>query len=80
MRPVRDPLRSLIYVAAERAVRDVWVDGRQVVAEGRALAFDLADALERLEAAQRRAEAAFRQLDYASRSHEEASPFVYGRA
>ncbi len=80
MRPVREPLRSLIYVAAERAVRDVWVDGRQVVAEGRALAFDLPDALERLEAAQRRAEAAFRQLDYANRPHEVASPFVYGRA
>lgn len=80
MRPLREPLRSLIYVAAERAVRDVFVDGRQVVADGRALAFDLPAALDRLEEAQRRAEAAFRQLDYAGRSHEEASPFVYGRA
>ena len=79
MRPVREPIRSLIYAAAERAVRDVWVDGRQVVADGRALAFDLDDALDRLEAAQRRAEAAFRQLDPQGRTHDQASPFVYAR-
>ena len=28
MRPMREPLRSLLYVAAERAVGDVYVDGR----------------------------------------------------
>jgi cytosine/adenosine deaminase-related metal-dependent hydrolase len=77
MMPVRDPLRSLIYVAAERAVRDVFVDGRAVVADGRVLAFDMDDALARLEAAQRRAEAAFQGLDYASRRHDEASPMAY---
>ena len=27
MRPMREPLRSLIFVAAERAVKDVFVDG-----------------------------------------------------
>ncbi len=80
MRPVRDPLRSLVYTAGERAVRDVYVDGRRVVAEGKALAFDLDDALDRLEAAQRRAEDAFRTLDFADRRHDEASPFVYRRA
>jgi cytosine/adenosine deaminase-related metal-dependent hydrolase len=31
MAPARDPLRSLVYHAAERAVREVYVDGRQVV-------------------------------------------------
>lgn len=77
MRPVRDPLRSMIYVAAERAVRDVFVDGRQVVQDGRCLAFDLNDATARLEAAQRRAEAQFRQLDFAGRTHLEASPLSY---
>ena len=35
MRPCRDPLQSLIYSAADRAVRHVFVDGRQVVREGR---------------------------------------------
>jgi cytosine/adenosine deaminase-related metal-dependent hydrolase len=80
MRPLRDPLRSLIYVAAERAVRDVWVDGRQVVADGVALAFDMGAALDGLQAAQERAQAAFRQLDPKGRTHDEASPLTYGRA
>ncbi|WP_299968963.1 amidohydrolase family protein [uncultured Roseobacter sp.] len=77
MMPLRDPLRSLIYVAAERAVRDVFVDGRAVVTDGKVAAFDLPDALARLEAAQRRAEVAFQALDFAERRHDEASPYVY---
>lgn len=78
MKPVRDPIRSLIYTAAERAVRHVYVDGEQTVRDGKALTFDVPAALERLEAAQRRAESTFRQLDFAGRTHTEASPHVYG--
>lgn len=77
MRPVRDPIRSLVYTAAERALTDVWVDGRQVVKDRTPLAFDLPAELEGLEAAQRRAESQFRQLDFAGRSHDEVSPYVY---
>ena len=77
MMPVRDPLRSLIYVAAERAVRDVFVDGRQVVSNGEVEAFDMPGALARLQAAQRRAEEAFGGLDFAGRRHDEASPMTY---
>lgn len=80
MMPLRDPLRSLIYVAAERAVRDVFVDGRQVVVAGEVQGFDLEASLERLQDAQRRAEKAFRGLDYANRQHDEASPMVYPSA
>src|SRR5262249_61922043 len=57
MMPARDPLRSLIFHAADRAVRDVYVDGRQVVASGRVLTLDRARALARLTEAQRRMEA-----------------------
>jgi cytosine/adenosine deaminase-related metal-dependent hydrolase len=77
MQPVRDPLRSMIYTAAERAVRHVFIDGVQTVRDGRVLTFDLPAALERVEAAQRRAESGFRQLDFAGRTHAEASPFAY---
>ena len=77
MRPVRDPLRSLIYVAAERAVTDVFVDGRHVVVAGQVQAFDLPDALDRLEAAQRRAEIAFTERDIKKRPHDVASPLSY---
>ena len=40
MRPVRDPLRSLVYAAAERAVKTVYVDGAKVVEGGRVLTLD----------------------------------------
>lgn len=79
MRPVRDPLRSLIYVAGERPVTQVFVDGRQVVEDGRALAFDMTAALDGLEAAQRQAEKDFTARDYAGRDHDKASPLAYGR-
>ncbi|MGD9885306.1 MAG: amidohydrolase family protein, partial [Reyranella sp.] len=40
MRPVRDPLRSFVFSAADRAVRHVFVDGRQVVKDGAVLTID----------------------------------------
>src|SRR4029450_10702371 len=36
------PLRCLIFHAADRAVRDVYVDGARVVADGRVLTLDQA--------------------------------------
>ena len=42
MRPVRDPLRSFFFSAADRAVHHVFVDGRQVVKEGQVLTIDRA--------------------------------------
>lgn len=33
-RPARDPLRSVIYVAADRCIQDVYVDGKRVVSNG----------------------------------------------
>lgn len=74
MMPARDPLRSLVYHAAERAVRDVYVDGRQVVAEGRVLTLDQANAAERLTESQARMMAGVRQRDYRGRSAEEMTP------
>ncbi len=52
MRPARDPLRSLVFSAADRAVRGVYVDGREVVRDGVALTIDLEDAARGLETAQ----------------------------
>lgn len=54
MRPVYDPLRSLVYAAADRAIRHVWVDGRQLVADGRVLTLDQHSAAEALERHQAR--------------------------
>ena len=76
MRPVRDPIRSLVYSAAERAVRDVYVGGQRVVQDGRTLNIDSNDALERLQEAQARMLAGSAQQDYLGRSAEEISPLT----
>lgn len=76
MRPVRDPVRSLIYAAADRAIKTVIVDGKIVVADGRVLTMDLEKATVDLETAQRRAEKNVASLDWAGRSHAEISPLM----
>lgn len=74
MQPARDPLRSLIYHAADRAVRDVYVDGKQVVRAGEVLTINHADACERLTEAQQRMMAACRQRDFKGRTADEIMP------
>lgn len=74
MRPLRDPLKSLIYHAADRAVAEVYVDGRQVVAGGRVLTLDRADAAGRLEEAQARMCRDVPSHDYARRTADEIAP------
>jgi len=76
MRPARDPLRSLVYVAAERAVRDVFVDGTRVVRDGAVVAFDHAEAAAALEEAQKRAMERAPGLDWAGRTADELSPLA----
>jgi 5-methylthioadenosine/S-adenosylhomocysteine deaminase len=74
MRPARDPLRSFIYHAADRAVRDVFVDGRQVVADHKVLTLNQDDAADRLADAQHRMVDAVGRRDYLRRSAEQISP------
>jgi cytosine/adenosine deaminase-related metal-dependent hydrolase len=76
MRPGRDPLRNLIYTAADRAVRDVFVDGRQVVADRRILTLDVGTATARLEESQQRAERDVPRQDADRRSGLELSPLT----
>lgn len=74
MQPARDPLRSLVFHAADRAVRDVFVDGVQVVAAGRVLTLDAAGAGARLAEAQRAMMAGVPARDYRGRSADEITP------
>jgi 5-methylthioadenosine/S-adenosylhomocysteine deaminase len=74
MRPARDPLRSFVYHAGDRAVRDVYVDGQQVVADGKVSTLDQNNAADRLAAAQRRMMERVPRRDYRGRSAEEISP------
>jgi cytosine/adenosine deaminase-related metal-dependent hydrolase len=80
MRPVRDPLRSFIYHAADRAVCDVFIDGQHVVAEGKVLTMDQDDAADRLAGAQRRMLDAAAGRDYRGRSAEQISPLSLAMA
>ena len=77
MKPVREPLRSLLVVAAERAVRDVWVEGHRVVAEGTLTTIDMDAELERLQAAQQKMLAGVPKRDWAGRSAEAIAPMVF---
>src|SRR5229473_1747929 len=74
MQPARDPLRSFVYHAADRAVREVFIDGVQVVADRKVLTLDQEDAAQRLAAAQERMEAAAPQRDYLRRKAEQIIP------
>ncbi|MFN4089677.1 MAG: PilC/PilY family type IV pilus protein, partial [Alphaproteobacteria bacterium] len=74
MVPARDPLRSLVYTAAERAVRDVYVGGEQVVADRKVLTLDRAGAAGRLAEAQARMLRDAPNHDYAGRSAEAIVP------
>jgi cytosine/adenosine deaminase-related metal-dependent hydrolase len=74
MKPARDPLRSFVYHAADRAVREVFVDGRQVVGEGKVLTLDPVEAACRLDLAQRRMLDEAPRRDYRARSALEISP------
>ena len=78
MNPARDPLRSLVYAAADRAVTDVFVDGRHVVRDGVTLGVDLKKAALEVNAAQQRAEPLVPERDLvAGRTGLEMSPLSF---
>jgi cytosine/adenosine deaminase-related metal-dependent hydrolase len=74
MMPARDPLRSLIFHAADRAVKDVYVAGKKVVGEGKVLTLDHSDAAARLTEAQKRMMAEAPKRDYRGRQADEIAP------
>jgi 5-methylthioadenosine/S-adenosylhomocysteine deaminase len=76
MMPLREPLRSLLYVAADRAVCDVYVDGLHVVADGRAVNIDYQAASQALEDAQLRSMREVPRLDWANRTADQLAPLV----
>ena len=74
MQPVRDPLRSLIYHAADRAVRTVLVDGVVAYDNGKALGLDVASAAATLAESQARMLRDCTKHDYAGRHGDLISP------
>lgn len=74
MEPCRDPLRSLIYAAAERPITHVFVAGQLLVEHGRVQSVDRAAAARALRAAQQRAAARVLEVDPEGRSVDEIAP------
>jgi cytosine/adenosine deaminase-related metal-dependent hydrolase len=74
MRPARDPVRSLIYAAGDRAIRAVYVDGQCVVQDGRCLTIDHDAAAAALDEAQKRIIDRAPTLDWAHRPVAQVSP------
>ena len=76
MLPVRDPLRSLVFSAADRAVRDVYVDGVQIVRDHQVLTLDMAAAGAAIAEAQARMLAEVPTHDDRGRTAEDISPLT----
>jgi len=74
MSPPRDPLRSLLFHAADRAVKRVIVGGATVFADGRPTGFDLGEAAGILAEAQARMLRDAKGRDYRGRSGDEICP------
>ncbi len=77
MRPGYDPLRSLLYAAADRAVRAVYVDGAKVVDSGWVLTMDYPAAAAALHEAQARMVRDVPSRDWARRDVEGVSPRMF---
>ncbi|MEJ0019192.1 MAG: amidohydrolase family protein [Acetobacteraceae bacterium] len=74
MRPARDPLRSLVFTGADRAVHTVFVHGAKVMDAGRVLTMDHAAALAEATEGQRRMLRDAPSRDWAGRTAEEIAP------
>ena len=76
MRPVRDPLRSLVHSASDRAVRDVYVAGQRIVSAGVCEHVPLDAALDELTAAQQVCLDNIPQRDWGRRNADQMSPLA----
>jgi len=74
MQPVYDPVRCLVHTAADRAVRDVYVDGRLVVNNGEVVTIDIETTARHVSAMQTRAVGRAAQLDHSGRTAEQIAP------
>lgn len=76
LQPVRDPLKSLVFSGLDRPVREVFVDGRQVVAEGEVKTIDVRAVTEAMSRGQRSALTRVSEADFARRALDELFPMT----
>jgi len=80
MRPLYDPLRSLVFAAGDRAVADVFVDGEAIVRDRTCQTIDLEAATQALQEAQDRAAALTPERDWKARTMLELAPLSFPMA
>jgi 5-methylthioadenosine/S-adenosylhomocysteine deaminase len=74
MSPPRDPLRALVFHAADRAVKRVYVDGRAIYADGKPLHLDMTEAAGILAESQARMLRDAAKRDYRGRDGDTIAP------
>ncbi|WP_433850718.1 amidohydrolase family protein [Brucella pseudogrignonensis] len=77
MQPDYEPMRSLVYSANDRAIRDVYVDGHKVVSEGKVLNFDISENIEMLRKGQQEVISKAPMRDWDGRELDQLSPRVF---
>jgi cytosine/adenosine deaminase-related metal-dependent hydrolase len=77
MLPLYDPIRSLVYSASDRAVKDVYVGGRHVVADGEVTTLAHRAAAEAVSETLARVVADMPNRDRKRRSAEEVAPLTF---
>jgi hypothetical protein len=77
MTPLRDPIKNIVWNAADEDVDRVYVDGRLVVDGGRVLAADERAILRALQAGGERMWPRMAKSDWAGRGADELSPPTY---
>jgi cytosine/adenosine deaminase-related metal-dependent hydrolase len=77
MTPLRDPVKNVVYNAADEDIDRVYVDGRLVVDGGQVLAADEKAILAALQAGGERMWPRMSKSDWAGRSADELSPQTY---
>ncbi|HXJ80787.1 MAG TPA: chlorohydrolase family protein [Candidatus Methylomirabilis sp.] len=77
MTPLRDPIKNIVYNAADEDIDRVYVNGRVVVDGGRVLAADEAAILKALQAGGERMWPRMAKHDWAGRGSDELSPPSY---
>jgi 5-methylthioadenosine/S-adenosylhomocysteine deaminase len=76
LQPVRDPLKSLVFSGLERAITDVFVDGKQVVEDGVVTTIDVGAVVREMTRGQTQALKGASSADYAHRPAEEIFPMT----
>ncbi|HZQ36079.1 MAG TPA: chlorohydrolase family protein [Dehalococcoidia bacterium] len=77
MTPLRDPVKNIVFNATSEDVAEVYVNGRQVVRDGRVAGADERRILAELQAAGERMWPRMAEFDWSGRGADELSPQTY---